>query len=100
MSNVIDLLDRLGRDADLISGIEEAIEGERVNASISTEMAEALSRGDTQYLIEALGARTNVACMVFPAKQDDDEDEEKQPDEDDAPDKGTEKGMGRIFHRA
>ena len=52
----------------------------RARSDISIDLAAAIKAGDQQRLVALLGARTNVACMVFPAKEDDSEDQ-KVPDE-------------------
>lgn len=95
MSIVIDLLEKMGQDAALRSMNSDAVASALSRAEISSEIAEALSTGNQALLTELLGARANVSCMVFPAKQDDDE---KDPEDDkDVPDDDKEKGMRQSF---
>ncbi len=82
MSKVIELLEKIGQDAALRSSQGNVVTQALARSEISPEIANALASGDQGQLVALLGARTNVACMVFPAKQDDD-DSKESPDRDD-----------------
>jgi hypothetical protein len=92
MTKAIELLERFGQDAGLRAQILDEVQNALSRSDISPELAAALTSGNQSALDTLLGARTNVACMVFPAK--DDEDEEEKPDDDkDAPDENPEKSL-------
>jgi hypothetical protein len=80
MSNVIDFLERLGRDAGLRHApravLESAMQSERIDA----EVRAALLKGDQPRLEELLGADANVCCAIhvpLPGGQEDDKSKPK-----------------------
>ncbi len=100
MSNVIQLLERLGRDADAINSADAILNHAAATSDLSAEIIIALKTRDQAMLIALLGARTNVFCAVFPAKQDEDEkDKQDEDEEEDAPDKGTENKLRPVRSR-
>lgn len=101
MSNVIQLLQKIGEDAVLKSTGPSTIADAAERNEISAELADALLAGDQGRLVALLGASTNVFCAVLPAKDDDDADEEKQDDDGDDPKKDeAEKSRLRLPRRA
>ena len=86
VSNVIDFLERIGKDATLRDAA--AVDLERVLSTAVLEPAAraALLTGDRRELEATLGLNGNVCCLVHAPDDDDDEPEEPEdePDEDDA----------------
>ena len=89
MSNVIDFLERFGRDADLRHATDEAVAEALRNAGIEPAVQAAIVDRDRRALEALLGADTNVCCMVYKedeeeeeTEEEDDEDDEHEPDED------------------
>jgi hypothetical protein len=77
MTDVIDFLERLGKDATLRRApLESALSGE----ALSGEVREALRSRD-QRALEALLGATNVCCLVHVPTQ---EEQEAAPDKKDA----------------
>jgi hypothetical protein len=96
-SRVIGLIERLGQDADLQFVSTEALMHAFAHQELSPELASALTSGDQRRLASLLGADTNISCMVFPAKEDEEDDQEESPDEDDkdSPQEKSENGPQR-----
>lgn len=104
MSNVIQLLERLGQDAGTNHAIAADLDQMATNASASPEVIDALRSGDHSRLVALLGARTNVFCAVFPSKNNEDDQDTPDGDDDkDAPDNDdndTEKSIRQNFRQA
>ena len=85
MSNVIDLLERLGKDAQLRHASDGELEQAMIRAQIDPAVRAAILLRDQRRLEELLGADANVCCMIaVPAQEEpDEEEEEKKPDDDD-----------------
>lgn len=89
MSNVIDFLERLGKDARLSRASDATLERALADAQIDPAVGEAILLRDQRRLEDLLGANSNVCCMIIaPAREDDDAAEEErqpqdQPDQDD-----------------
>ena len=98
MSNVIQLLERLGQDAEARCSAEATLNRIATATQVSADIVSALKSGDQSRLSSLLGTRSNMYCQVFPAKQDDDE---KQQDDDDkeSPDDDTAKGFRNDLRR-
>jgi hypothetical protein len=79
LSNVIDFLEALGRDAaPTPEAYARAVQG----LEVDPEIREALLRRDRAALDRLLGARHNVMIALVPAEDDDDKkDDEKDDDE-------------------
>lgn len=78
MSNIIQLLERMGQDASLQNqaSLEQAI----TQAEISDELKHSLNKQETDKLAQQLKARTDIVCII--AKPDEDEpDEQPEPSE-------------------
>ncbi len=94
MSNVIQLLEKIGQDSALRFAATDELNSETALADVRPEIADALKIGDQEKLVALLGARTNIVCAVFPAKQDEDEkDDDKEEDEQDTPDEKSLKNI-------
>ena len=90
MSNVIDLLERLGKDAQLRNASDGELEQEMIRAQIDPAVRNAILLRDQRRLEELLGADANVCCMIFvPAQEEPEEpeDDDKEPDEDEGEEK-------------
>lgn len=83
MSNVIDFLERMGRDAWLRHASQGDVEQALVRAQIDPELQEAILAKDQRRLELLLGA-CNVCCSQEPGNDDDDDDDtEESPSRDD-----------------
>lgn len=98
MSNVIQLLEKIGQDSALRSAATDVLNSETALADVRPEIADALKFGDQEKLVAILGARTNIVCAVFPAKQDEDEKEDEREDDkdEDERDSPDEKSLKNI----
>ena len=82
MSNVIDLLERMGQDARLRHASQDEVELALACAQIDPELRAAILAKD-QRRIEALLGGSNVYCALMPGKEDEDGDTEESPSRDD-----------------
>lgn len=85
MSKVLNILDRLGRDAELQHVSSEALTQALLDMDLDQVTLTAMVNSDAAALASILGAPSNVVCGLFPGKE-----EEETPDEDeeeDAPDR-------------
>lgn len=78
MSDIIDFLERMGRDPDLRYGSSATIEHAMREAHISPELRAILARGDQASLEGLLGAATNVCCMVHAPLREEEPAKEKE----------------------
>jgi len=88
MSNVIDFLERLGKDAQLSRANDAALAQALAEAQIDPAVREAILLRDQHQLEALLGASSNVCCMIIaPAREDDDaaEEQEEKKQQDDEP---------------
>src|SRR5688572_11495668 len=86
MSNIIDFLERLGKDAHLRRASDVELEQALVGAHIDPEVRDAILSRDQRRLESLLGANPNVCCMIHsPLREEDDEEQEQR-----APDDGDE----------
>jgi hypothetical protein len=81
MSNVIEFLEWMGRDASWRTGQEGDIELAVANAELSPAAKAALLTRDSHALEELLGAGSNLCCLVHNPDDDEDEEEEEGDDE-------------------
>jgi hypothetical protein len=79
MSNAIELLERLGRDARLRHASAEQLSAALSHAAIDSALRSAIMRKDQQALQLLLGADTNVCCLVYAPEED-----ESAPPEDES----------------
>jgi hypothetical protein len=77
MSNVIDFLERMGRDARLRDASQEELELVLASARVDPELKAAILAKD-QSRLELLLGSVNVCCMVNPGKEDEDEDDDSE----------------------
>jgi len=89
MSNVIQVLEKMGSDATLQNN--DAIQTLLASTELETEMTQAIASEDVTSLAHQLDVCLYLVCGVFPA-EDDDESEEKE-DEDDS----TEETNSRVI---
>ncbi len=95
MSNVIDFLERLGKDAQLSRAGDSVLEQALAEAHIDPAVREAILLRDQRRLEDLLGATTNVCCVIYaPAREDDDDEADDQGREED--DKDDEKALRSI----
>jgi len=76
MSNVIQVLEQMGNDANVQS--EDAINSLLVATELESEITESIINKDVTSLERQLDVRLDMVCGVLPAE---DEDEEKEDDE-------------------
>ncbi len=81
MRNLIEFLERMGRDPQLRDADPASLAAAMNAAGLSPELREAIAQRDQARLEALLGARTNVICGLFPA-DDDDKEDEPVPDDD------------------
>jgi hypothetical protein len=82
VSNVIDFLERFGRDADLRHATDDAIADALRNAGIEPQLQAAILNKDQGTLQALLGGDTNVCCLVHSPDEEEEEDDVEEEDED------------------
>jgi hypothetical protein len=98
MSNVIDFLEQMGRDAHLRHATGLDLEAALARAGIEPRVQAAIMGGDSQLLESLLGATHTICCMVnvpdeeeeAPAEREEEfegDDEEVEEGEEEADDK-------------
>jgi hypothetical protein len=92
MSNVIDFLEQMGRDAQSRHITGEAMEAALIQAGIEPPLRAAIMGEDRGLLESLVGANPNICCMINhpqeeeePREDEDEEEEEeeKEPEEED-----------------
>jgi hypothetical protein len=81
VSNVIDFLERLGRNARLRDAEPVELEQAMSDAQLEPTVRTAILDGDQETLERLLGANRNVCCLVAPAREDEEEEEETEDDD-------------------
>ena len=81
MSNVIDFLEWMGRDASWRGGKISDVELAVANSDLTPAAKAALLAQDSHRLSELLGAESNLCCLVHNPDDDEDEEEEEEDDE-------------------
>jgi hypothetical protein len=82
MSNVIDFLERLGKDAHLRRASDPELEQALIRAQIDPAVREAILLRDQRRLESLLGATANVCCAIYaPLHEEDDEEQQKRQDD-------------------
>jgi hypothetical protein len=88
VSNVIEFLEKFGRDAELqhlsVQELDEAL----TLAGIDPQLRAAITSKDQNALEALLGADTNVCCLIN--KPDDEEEEEEDEEDEDEEDEDEE----------
>jgi hypothetical protein len=79
VSNLIDLLERIGQDADLRHAAGEMLEEALRNAGIDPALRAAILGKDQRVLEDLVGAQPNICCTVH--REDEEEEEEEEPEE-------------------
>jgi len=78
MSNLIDVIEQWGRDAQWRHATDEARDAALIEAGLEPEVRTAMLRADQGLLESLLGATHNICCMINAP-----EEEEEHEDEDD-----------------
>jgi hypothetical protein len=86
MSNVIDFLEQMGRDAHLRSATELEVEAALLRAGIEPNTRAAILGGDQLLLESLVGASHNICCMIN--VPDEEEESEEEDDDDDKEEEG------------
>jgi hypothetical protein len=81
MSDVIDFLEKWGRDAQLRHAEDAELTRELLGAEIEPLVRKALLGADQRHLEFLLGARSNVCCLVYSPDKEEEEEEEEVPEE-------------------
>ncbi len=81
MSNVIDFLERLGRDADLQQASGDIWEEALRSAGIDPALRAAILGNDRQALEALVGAPGVVCCIVYKEDEEEEEEQEDEPEE-------------------
>lgn len=87
MTDAIDFLEQLGRNARLRHAPAAELERELTANGIEPELRSALLASDEPRLAALLGARPNVCCLIVkpdPAKPGDEEEEEEDEEDEKA----------------
>lgn len=75
MSNIINLLEKMGQSAEFRYASAEQLTV--LMADTDSALIDAVIAGDQHRLEDLLGARTNVVCGLHPADQPDDEPQDE-----------------------
>jgi hypothetical protein len=90
MSNVIDFLEQMGRDAHLHSATGREIEAALICAGVEPGARAAILGGDERLLESLVGASHNICCMInVPDEEEESEEEDDEEKEDGEDDHGT-----------
>lgn len=84
MTDAIDFLEQLGRNARLRHAPTSELERELAASGIDPEVRSALLTDDAVRLAELLGAQPNICCLIVkpdPAEPDEEEEEEDDAEE-------------------
>jgi hypothetical protein len=82
MTDIIDFLERMGRDAGLRSATGAELAGALAEAQVDPSVQKAVLAGDRALLERVLGAQPNVSCMTnYPESDDDAAEQEKKAKE-------------------
>jgi hypothetical protein len=80
VSNVIDVLERLGQDARLSRASEDVLAQALEHSGLEPPAMQAILRGDRRGLEALLGVRANVCCLVYaPDEEPPEGDEPEEP---------------------
>lgn len=74
MSNIIEFLEKLGRDSRLRNGTGSELQAALAQAGVDLAVQAALADADRHRLETQVGAATNVCCLVYHAEDDSEDD--------------------------
>jgi hypothetical protein len=83
MSNVVQFLEALARDPKQLS--QDEYKALVFAATLNPAIERALLDGDMAALNRALKGRTEMACLIFPAEDQPNDDEDKHQEEEETP---------------
>jgi hypothetical protein len=84
MSNVVEFLEEMGRDAHLRYARGPEIEAALIQAGIEPAVRAAILADDPRLLESLLGASPNICCMVnVPEEEEESEEEDEEEDGED-----------------
>jgi hypothetical protein len=89
MSNLIEVIEHWGRDAQWRHATAEAREAALIEAGLEPDVRTAVLRADQGLLESLLGATHNICCMINAPEEEEereDEDDEKQDEEEESED--------------
>jgi hypothetical protein len=72
MSNAIEFLERLGRDASMRRASDAEFTQTLASLAIDPSLLTALRTGDQQRIETLLGTQTNVCCLIYSPEDDED----------------------------
>jgi hypothetical protein len=81
VSNVIDFLERFGRDAELRHASDEAVDKALRDAGLDPAVRLAIVDKDQGALERLLGGNTNVCCLIHTPDDEEDDEEEDEGEE-------------------
>ncbi len=81
MSNLIDFLERIGRDPQLRHAGDDVVDEALETAGIDAAVRIAIVSKDQRELERLLGVDTNVCCLVHSPDDEEEEEEEEESDE-------------------
>ena len=85
MTDPIDFLEQLGRNARLRHAPTAELERVLAASGIDPELRSALLSDDAMRLGELLGAQPNICCLIEkPDQEEDEEEDEEQEDDEEA----------------
>jgi len=94
MSNLIDVIEQWGRDAQWRHTTDEAREAALIEAGLAPDVRTALLGADQGVLESLLGATHNICCMINAPEEEEeeheDEDDGKQDEEEESEDEDEE----------
>jgi hypothetical protein len=99
MSDVIELLERMGRDASLRGASATEIQDALIQAGLPPDLWTVISNLEPGALETLVGTRANVCCLVYsPDKEDEEEEEEEPPEEEEEEEKDdkVKKSLDRV----
>jgi len=84
MSNVIDVIEQWGGDAQWRHATDEAREAALIEAGFEPQVRAAVLGADPGVLESLLGATHNICCMVNAPEEEQEEPEEEEEDEEES----------------
>lgn len=97
MTDIVDILEKLGGDAQLRYADSARILDLLITAGIDVAAASAILAADGRALQRQLAARSDFCCLVWaPQRDDEEEEDEETPAEEDAPSEDGPKSQYRA----
>jgi hypothetical protein len=81
MSNVIDFLERLGRDAQWRHAPGDVMEAALIQAGIEAPLRAAIIAADRGLLESLVGANPNICCLINHPEEEEESREEEEEDD-------------------